>query len=441
VYIINEMKNKIATAILLLLIPFFLTACTVADIPLIGKYLTKGSGGSGPSSQPVSLSMWGLWESPDIMDAVIKEYKGQNPNVTINYDDRSITKPDQYKETLVTRLQQGGAPDIVLVHNSWVPYIKDYLEPMPSDMLSPQDYSQRFYPLAVESGVFDSQIYAIPAHHDGLVLVYNKDHFDEIDQVTPPTAWEEFRRIALALTVKSGEGEFVRAGAAMGAADNIDFFSDILGLMFAQAGVSVPFGLDSRAAQDALSFYVLFLKSDGVWNTSFPEASKAFSAGKVSMIFVPTWNLLDIVRANPGMNIGVAPVPQAVAENPVSWGSFWMYAVPKSSSNKKEAWRFINFISQDNQELLLFSEASKYRPFGAPFASTNLITQVGVSPASMYIKPVLDTAPFAKGNYFAARSGNTKEVEALRKAVNAVLSGELSSEDALKACKATLSGR
>jgi len=80
VYIINEMKNKIATAILLLLIPFFLTACTVADIPLIGKYLTKGSGGSGSSSQPVSLSMWGLWESPDIMDAVIKEYQGQNPN-------------------------------------------------------------------------------------------------------------------------------------------------------------------------------------------------------------------------------------------------------------------------------------------------------------------------------------------------------------------------
>jgi ABC-type glycerol-3-phosphate transport system substrate-binding protein len=149
-YIINEMKNKIATAILLLLIPFFSYGCTVA-IFLNRKYLTKGRR-IRTIVQPVSLSMWGLWESPDIMDAVIKEYQGQNPNVTINYDDRSITKPDQYKETLVTRLQQGGTPDMVLVHNSWVPYIKDYLEPMPSDMLSPQDYSQRFYPVAVESG-------------------------------------------------------------------------------------------------------------------------------------------------------------------------------------------------------------------------------------------------------------------------------------------------
>lgn len=434
------MKNKAATAILLLLIPIFLTACTVADIPLIGKYLTKGSGSSGTSSKPVTLNMWGLWESPDIMDSVIKGYQSQNPNVTVNYDDRSITKPDQYKETVITRLQQGGAPDIILVHNSWVPYIKDYLEPMPSDMLTPQDYAQRFYPLAVESGIFNSQIYAVPAHYDGLALVYNKDHFNEIDQAAPPTAWEEFRRIALALTVKSGEGDFIRAGAAMGAADNIDFFSDILGLMFAQAGVSVPANLDSRSAQDALSFYVLFLKSDGVWNTSLPEASKAFSAGRVSMIFVPTWNLLDIVRANPGMNIGVAPVPQAVAENPVSWGSFWMYAVPKSSAGAKEAWKFINFISQDSQELTLFSEASKYRPFGAPFASVSLAAQAGASPASMYIKPVLDTAPFAKGNYFAARSGNTREVEALRTAVNAVLSGQ-TSEEALKVCKATLTGQ
>jgi ABC-type glycerol-3-phosphate transport system substrate-binding protein len=117
-----------------------------------------------------------------------------------------------------------------------------------------------------------------------------------------------------------------------------------------------------------------------------------------------------------------------------------MYAVPKSSAGAKEAWKFINFISQDSQELTLFSEASKYRPFGAPFASVSLAAQAGASPASMYIKPVLDTAPFAKGNYFAARSGNTREVEALRTAVNAVLSGQ-TSEEALKVCKATLTGQ
>ena len=435
-----KMKNKITTAILLLLIPLFLTACTLSDIPVVGKYFGGGAGNPGKPGVPVSLNMWGLWETPDIMDVIIKNYQTKENLVTVNYEDRSINNPNGYKDSIFTRIKQGDLPDIVMIHNSWVPFIKDYLEPAPSDVIAVADYSQRFYPVATESSVVDGKVYAVPAHYDGLVLVYNKDHFDEIDQVSPPTAWEEFRRVALALTVRTDKEGLVRAGAAIGAANNIDFFSDIVGLMFAQAGVSVPSGIDSRAAQDALSFYTLFLKSDGVWSESFPEASKAFSAGKVSMIFVPTWNLLDIVRANPGMNIGVAPVPQAIAEKPVSWGSFWMYAVPKSSSNSKAAWKFINFVSQDDQQLALFNEASKYRPYGAPFSSVNLSSQAGQSASSQYIKPVLNTAPFAKSNIFAGRSGNNTEVEALKTAVNAVLSGEVTSEQALKTCKETITG-
>ena len=313
------MKNKILTAILLLVIPLFLTACSLSDIPVIGKYFGGGSGNAPKQGVPVSLNMWGLWETPDIMEVLIKNYQTQNSLVTVNYEDRSINNPNSYKEIVFTRIKQGDLPDIIMVHNSWVPFLKDYLEPAPSDVIATADYLQRFYPVAAESSVVDGRVRS-SAHHDGLVLVYNKDHFDEIDQVSPPTAWEEFRRVALALTIRTNEEGLVRAGAAIGSANNIDFFSDIVGLMFAQAGVSVPSGIDSRAAQDALSFYTIFLKSDEVWSESFPEASKAFSAGKVSMIFVPTWNLLDIVRANPGMNIGVAPVPQAVAERPVSWG-------------------------------------------------------------------------------------------------------------------------
>lgn len=433
------MKNKILTAILLLLIPLFLTACTLADIPVVGKYFGAGSTGGGKITTPTTLTMWGLWETPDIMDVALKSYQTQESFITVNYEDRSVNKVNDYKNSVFTRLKQGDLPDIVLVHNSWVPFIKDYLQPAPTDVITAQDYSTKFYPVATESAVIEGQVYGIPAHHDGLVLVYNKDHFDEIDQKSPPTAWEEFRRIALALT-KRDEAGLVRAGAAIGAADNIDFFSDIVGLMFAQAGVSIPSGIDSKSAQDALSFYTLFLKSDGVWDASLPEASRAFSAGKVSMIFVPTWNLLDIVKANPGMNVGVAPVPQAVAENPVSWGSFWMYVVPKSSSNSKAAWKFINYLSQDDQQLALFNEASKYRPYGAPFASVSLASQAGQSASSQFVRPVLDTAPYAKSNFFSARSGNSAEVEALRAAVNAVISGDQTSEVALAACKQTLSG-
>ena len=183
----------------------------LSDIPVIGKYFGGGSGNAPKQGVPVSLNMWGLWETPDIKEVLIKNYQTQNSLVTVNYEDRSINNPNSYKESVFTRIKQGDLPDIIMVHNSWVPFLKDYLEPAPSDVIATADYLQRFYPVAAESSVVDGRVYAVPAHHDGLVLVYNKDHFDEIDQVSPPTAWEEFRRVALALTIRTNEEGLVRA--------------------------------------------------------------------------------------------------------------------------------------------------------------------------------------------------------------------------------------
>ena len=432
------MSRKILTIALLVILPFFVSACTVQDLPVIGKLF----GGGAPSSSPVTLSMWGLWESPEVFDAVVAKYKETHPNVTINYDDRSIVKPTQYKDTVATRLSQGGVPDIVVVHNSWVPGIKSLLSTMPANLMDATAYSSKFYPVAVKSAVIDGKIYAIPAYYDGLVLVYNKKHFEEIEQATPPTAWEEFRRLALTLTKKDEKGTIIRAGAAIGTADNVDFFSDILGLMFAQAGVQFPSGLDTSKAQDAFSYYMMFSVADGVWNASMPEASTAFAQEKVSMIFVPSWNLLDIIRARPDLDIGVAPVPQALPESPVSWGSFWMYTVPDKSPNKAAAWEFINYLATDEAQLLMFSKASQYRTYGAPYSRTSLAQQVTLGPGSKYLKSLLDVAPNAVTTELAGRAGNALQVNALKEAIDSqfIVQEEKrpTPADALKTAKETI---
>ncbi|OGC77729.1 hypothetical protein A2619_03565 [candidate division WWE3 bacterium RIFOXYD1_FULL_39_9] len=410
------MRNKVLVAALLIILPFFITACTLQDLPVIGRFF-GGAGDSNeiPTDQAATISIWGLWESPEVMDKLIIKYRETHPNITVNYDDRSVLKLEDYKETVYTRAGQESAPDIVFVHNSWVPGLKGSLAPAPANVMSAQDYASRFYPAAQQSAVLDDSVYAAPVYYDGLVLVYNKKHFEEIDQTVPPTAWEEFRRLALELTIRGQQNTIVRAGAAMGAADNITFFSDILGLMFSQAQVNIPADLDSKAAQDALAFYANFMVEDKVWDNTMPEASSAFAQEKVSMIFVPAWSLLDIVTARPDLDIGVAPVPQALPDTPAAWSSFWMMAVPSGSANKAVAWDFIKFMSQDEQQLSLFSENSAFRKFGSPYSSTALKSQLDSNP---YLKPVLDTAPYASTGRIAARAGNKSAVEALRTAVN-----------------------
>ena len=426
------MKYKAALLGLLIMAPFFLTACTISELPVIGKFLTK-------APVPVTLTIWGLWEKPSVFETLIAKYQQENSHVTIQYEDRSVMTPDAYKDRVVERLTQGTAPDIVTVHSSWMSKVQDKLSSISKDIMTVDAFKEKFYPSAAADAVFGTgeaaAIKGLPLGYDGLVLVYNVDHFNEIGQVGAPTAWEEFRRLALELTVRSAtdQSKIERAGAALGTANNINHFSDILGLMWAQAGIELPGGLDTKPAQDAFKFYLNFVREDKVWSADFPEAKTAFAQGKVSMIFVPSWGILDILQAAPDMNIGVAPVPQAIPDDPRAWPSYWIDVVPLSSPNTKEAWKFLNFMTQEENQLMLFSEASKVRPFGVPYSLVALGSELS---NDKYVGPVIDTAPFAaKSMIIAARSGNARAVEALRQAVELVLSGELTEEEALTKAK------
>jgi multiple sugar transport system substrate-binding protein len=421
------MRNKKITLSLLFVLSFTLTACTLQDLPLVGKYF---GGIPEPSG---SITFWGLWENPEVISSAITAYKEERTNVQVTYDDRSILKPADYKERIFARAKDNVGADVIFVHNSWVSKLKGDLAPMPDAMASELDYANAFYPVAAQSAVFDGKVYAVPFYYDGLVLLYNKDHFAEIGQQEPPTSWEEFRRVAGQLTIKAGEdGEkptLVRAGAAMGTVDNIEHFSDILGLLFTQTDVQIPDELQSDAAADALTFYTNFVREDQVWDSTFPEANDAFAQGKVSMIFVPSWRILDLMAANPELNFGVAPVPQPPTVSPAAWASFWMLAVPATSANPSAAWDFINFITSENQELAMFNASSQYRPFGAAFARKSLAPQISSDP---YLGPVVATAPYAKSAEIAGRSGNDSITTPLGEAVNAVVAGKVTSAQAIE---------
>jgi len=116
-----------------------------------------------------------------------------------------------------------------------------------------------------------------------------------------------------------------------------------------------------------------------------------------------------------------------------------MYAVPKSSSNQKAAWELVKYLSEDQQQEYMFTKASETRPYGPPFASTTLVSRLDAYPTSVFLKPVINTAPFAKNSYFSARSGNKLEVDALKQAIDDVLAGQDPGK-ALGTCKETLTG-
>ena len=107
---------------------------------LAAYYFLRGN--QANSNQPVTLTYWGLWESEEIMQPLIEQYVQENPNVTINYEQRPI---EQHYATVKSRISQAGGansnqPDIVRVHNSWVPVLANYLSPVPANTYSREDF-------------------------------------------------------------------------------------------------------------------------------------------------------------------------------------------------------------------------------------------------------------------------------------------------------------
>jgi ABC-type glycerol-3-phosphate transport system substrate-binding protein len=135
------------------------------------------------------------------------------------------------------------------------------------------------------------------------------------------------------------------------------------------------------------------------------------------------------------MNIGVAPVPQALPDDPASWASFWVDVVPQSSKNPLAAWSYVSFLAQEDQQMLTFSEASNYRVFGPPYSLMSLRGELAENP---YLAPALESAGFANTNELAGRAGNSRQVGAMKEAVNSVLGGRITPQQALTTAKESL---
>jgi len=424
------MRNKILTALLLLILPFFLTACSLQDIPVLGKLF---GGGSAPSTKPVTLNYVGLWESSEVVGAVTGKYKEKYPNVTINYDDRTFDGLQSYKERVFTGVGEKNFADVVMIHNSWISDLKDKLEPLPKDF-TVDKFKTSFYPAAFASAVLPAKnneptVYAVPLFYDGIALVYNKKHFAQINQTKPPTSWEEFRSITTKLQAMLGQKNPRYKAAAIGAADNIDFYPDILGGLFLQINASVPADLSKKPVTDAITFYTNFVTRDAVWSTEMPEASKAFAGELTSMVFIPSWNLLDILQARPDLDIGVAPMPQAKVGGDAEAqqgareayvASFWTLAVSAQSSNKGNALDFLKYIAQEDTELLMHSEAinKSGRKYGTPYALVSLSDQLS---NDKYLYSYIAGADKAYSTIFVGRSGNETEIDYLKQIVNYIV--------------------
>lgn len=367
----------------------------------------------------VTLTYWGLWEPESVMREVIADWNKDHSNVKVNY---SMQSKLQYRERVQSALARGEGPDIFRYHVTWLPMLRNQLDPVPTEVMSSSQFEATFYPVAATQLRSGTSYLGIPLGIDTLVLFYNKDIFQTAGK-TPPTTWDELRRVALELTTHDERGQIQTAGVALGTTNNIEHWSDILGLMMLQneADLAYPTG---PLAEDALTFYTIFNKTDRVWDMTLPNSTLAFANGKLAMYFGYSWDIFEIKNINPDLEFGVVQSPQLTGTN-ITWASFWVEGVNNKSESKDEAWEFLKFLASKEALTKLYQAESQLRLFGEPYSRVEMASQAKTNPL---ISSFVDQAPQAQTWYLCSRTYdngiNDKMIDYFKDAVNAVNANE-----------------
>lgn len=409
----SSMGKKFLTVILILI--------AVLGLFVGGKFIF----GRVAGVKEATITYWGLWENEATVASVIADFESTHSKVKVTYVKQS---PRQYRERLQNAITRGEGPDVFRFHNSWVPMLRNELSQVPETIMTAAEFSSAFYPTATADLVGGKFIYGIPVMIDGLGLYYNEDLFAAAG-VSAPATWEELLGIVPRLTVRS-ENTILTSAIALGTTGNVEHFSDILALMMMQNGakLSVPTGTQ---AEEALVFYRKFANpSDPVytWNETLDNSVYAFASGKVAMILAPSWRVFDIKQINPVLRFRVVPVPQ-LPGNTVTWASYWVEGVSNKSKYQSQAWEFVKYLTSREVATKLYTEASKTRLFGEPYALVELGRFLSEDP---YVGAYIKQAPTAKSFPLASRTFdnglNDKLTKYLEDAVNAAGQGTAPSQ-------------
>jgi multiple sugar transport system substrate-binding protein len=384
----------IVAAIVVLILAAFLIIKTLGGGGGSDNEQTTADGTvSSKPAKEITLTYWGLWEDETVFKQAFSDFEKENPGVTIVYKKQS---PTDYRERLQTEISTGAGPDLFRFHASWVPMLTGELAVIPSKVISSNDYKATFYPVMVEQLQLNGQFVGIPLMYDGLVLLYNKDVL-ETAGVEPPTTWPDLQTLAKELTVpadRNSTNEIQRAGLAIGNANNVDHFSDILGLLILQNGGD-PSQANSQQVQEALTYYTQFIKKDKVWSETLPHSTVAFAREEVVMIFAPSWRIHEIQALNPSLNFGVVSVPQ-LGDERIAWASYWAEGVNSKGKNQEMAWKLLVYLSGKEVMQANYSQQKQNRAFGEIYSRIDLADSVS---ADEIVSPFLSDAPYANNWY------------------------------------------
>ncbi|CAM4466771.1 raffinose/stachyose/melibiose transport system substrate-binding protein [Paenibacillus endophyticus] len=351
------MKKKLVLGLATAILAMSLSACGSEE---------TDDGNSGEAAQKVELKVQiGSPRFKDQFEKYFEQFKAKelaekNIDVTI---DLEMPNPDQAKQVLQARLASNDAPDIFDVHaNDLNTYDKaGYLED-----LTGQPATETLYETVKNTVMNEGRIMALPLESLSWGYLYNKEIFNELG-LTPPQTLDEMKEVVMKLN-EADKKPFLLAfqeswvpqlmtALTLGglvSSEHQDWIEKMNKGEASYADVSDIFNIIDLIMENGTA------KPFEVGNEA---GSTEFANGKAAMWVQGPWNAETILKVNPDMEFGVAPLPVSnnAAGTMINLSTSTTLAVSKTSKNKEVALDLLNYFYDAKDSSALFQEL-KFNP-------------------------------------------------------------------------------
>jgi ABC-type glycerol-3-phosphate transport system substrate-binding protein len=309
--------------------------------------------------EPVVITfahMTWLSDGQEILDQAIAAFENDNPGITV---EQTIIGWGEAFSQHITSLAAGVAPDIMMLGGTWPAEFYDLGALQAGDEYLPADFRDRFIPAALDSVVFDGQIYGIPWEGATWGFFYRTDLFEEagLDPTRPPATWEELVEYGQLLTLDTtGDGNVDQWGVEMpaGGWEPDDYFLPIMRQAGNPVAVDTDAGWVSTIAEpsgiEALTFYYDLVNTynimpEDVIGKTWEDVKNDFVFGRTAMMYNGGWAVGVILDTAPEIEGNWATaLPPAGPGGSAAHGYPNTLAVAAQSENPEIAWRFLEFL-------------------------------------------------------------------------------------------------
>lgn len=275
----------------------------------------------------IKFASWGSQSEIEILKPIIADFEKENPDLKVDF----MHIPQNYFQKIHLFFASNLAPDVIFINNLYLPVYADFLEDL-------TQYADKniFYEQTLKALSFDGKILAIPRDASNMVIYYNKDLFDKYKIAYPKQNWtfDDLLKICL---------EFKKHNIFGISFDETPLFY----LPYLMSNGGGFYEISSPQSQEALEFYSDLRNKYNVAPKKSQSASatmaQMFLQRKLAMQVSGRW-LVPKYRTSADFNWDIINFPSGKAGSVVPMDSSG-WAVSKSSKNKENAIKFIQFLS------------------------------------------------------------------------------------------------